>query len=91
MNKNENIRGKLEVAQIEDELKENRLRQFLHVHRGAIDTTLRRIDCLEVTSTLRESGIKLKQKQLERALRTLDLTEWKRMIHLADKLIGTKA
>lgn len=54
--KNENIRGKLKVAPIEDKMRENRVRWFDHVQRRFIDATVRRIDRLEVTGASRGGG-----------------------------------
>lgn len=54
--RNENIRGKLELAPIEDKIRETRLRWFTHVERRSRDVIVSKSDSLEVIGTLKGRG-----------------------------------
>lgn len=89
--KNENIQCKLEVAPMEDKIRETRLRWFGHVQKKPVDATVRKIDWFEVTGTSRDRKIPKKIwieivrndiKTLYLTDNTLDMTEWKSKIHV---------
>ncbi|KAM1099117.1 hypothetical protein TB2_005635 [Malus domestica] len=91
---NEDIRGKVGVAEIEGEMRENRFRCFGHVQRRPTDAPVRR--CHYWTEVQGRRGRGRPRKTLEETLRKdleyLDLTEdmaqnrakWRSRIHIAD-------
>ncbi|KAM1252567.1 hypothetical protein ACFX13_041395 [Malus domestica] len=92
--RNEDIRGKVGVAEIEGKRRENRLRWFGHVQRRPTDVPVRRCD--HGTEVQGRKGRGRPRKTLEETLRKdleyLDLTEdmtqnraqWRSRIHIAD-------
>ncbi|KAM2590328.1 hypothetical protein TB2_042878 [Malus domestica] len=92
--RNEDIRGKVGVAEIEGKMRENRLRWFGHVQRRPTDVPIRRCDY--GTEVLGRRGRGRPRKTLEETLRKdleyLDLTkdmtqdraQWRSKIHIAD-------
>ena len=92
--KNKDIRGKVEAAEMEGKMRENRLRWFGHVQRRPTDTPVRRCD--DGTEVQGRRGRGRPRKMLEETLRKdleyLDLTEdmthdraqWRYRIHIAD-------
>ncbi|KAM2859996.1 hypothetical protein COP2_025345 [Malus domestica] len=92
--RNEDIRGKVGVAEIEGKRRENRLRWFGHVQRRPTDAPVRRCD--HGTEVQGRSGRGRPRKTLDETLRKdleyLDLTEdmtqnhaqWRSRIHIAD-------
>ncbi|KAM1032662.1 hypothetical protein FF1_036269 [Malus domestica] len=92
--RNEDIRGKVGVAEIEGKLRENRLRWFGHVQRRPTNASVRRCDYgIEVQGRRgRGRPKKTLEKTLRKDLKYLDLTEdmtqnraqWRSRIHIAD-------
>ncbi|KAM2796144.1 hypothetical protein COP1_007305 [Malus domestica] len=92
--RNEDIRGKVGVAEIEGKMRENRLRWFGHVQRRPTDAPIRRCD--NGTEVQGRRGRGRPRKTLEETLRKdleyLDLTkdmtqdraQWRSKIHIAD-------
>ncbi|KAM1659569.1 hypothetical protein ACFX2K_002661 [Malus domestica] len=91
---NEDIRGKVGVAEIEGKMRENRLRWFGHVQRRPTDAPVRRSDYGTEVQGLRGRGRPRKtlEETLRKDLEYLDLTEdmtqnraqWRSRIHIAD-------
>ncbi|KAM2265319.1 hypothetical protein EV1_040903 [Malus domestica] len=94
--RNEDIRGKVGVAEIEGNMRENRLRWFEHVQRRPTDTPVRRCDYgTEVQGRMgRGRPRKTLEETLRKDLEYLDLTEdmtqnraqWHSRIHTADPI-----
>ncbi|KAM2067302.1 hypothetical protein ACFX1T_043651 [Malus domestica] len=92
--RNEDIRGKVGVAEIEGKMRENRLRWFGHVQRRPIDAPVRRCDYGTEVQGRRGRGRPRKtlEETLRKDLEYLDLTEdmtqnraqWRSRIHIAD-------
>ncbi|CAN6543933.1 unnamed protein product [Malus baccata var. baccata] len=92
--RNEDIRGKVGVAEIEGKMRENRLRWFGHVQRRPTDAPIRRCDYgTEVQGRMgRGRPRKTLEETLRKDLEYLDLTEdmtqdraqWRSKIHIAD-------
>ncbi|KAM2624012.1 hypothetical protein TB1_031028 [Malus domestica] len=92
--RNEDIRGKVGVAEIEGKMRENRLRWFGHVQRRPTDAPIRRCDY--GTEVQGRKGRGRPRKTLEETLRkdleyldltedmTQDRTQWRSKIHIAD-------
>ncbi|KAM1033960.1 hypothetical protein ACFX2A_038273 [Malus domestica] len=92
--RNEDIRGKVGVAEIEGKMRENRLRWFGHVQRRPTDAPIRRCDYGTEVQGRRGRG--RPRKTLEETLRkdleyldltadmTQDRTQWRSKIHIAD-------
>ncbi|KAM1080085.1 hypothetical protein ACFX2B_014574 [Malus domestica] len=74
---NEDIRGKVGVAEIEGKMRENRLRWFGHVQRRSTDTPVRRCDYGTEVQGRRGRGRPRKtlEETLRKGLDYLDLTE----------------
>ncbi|XP_050137092.1 uncharacterized protein LOC126612666 [Malus sylvestris] len=91
---NEDIRGKVGVAEVEGKMRENRLRWFGHVQRRPIDASVRRCDYGTEVRGRRGRGRPRKtlEETLRKDLEYLDLTEdmtqnraqWRSRIHIAD-------
>ncbi|KAM2674352.1 hypothetical protein EV2_015554 [Malus domestica] len=92
--RNEDIRGKVGVAEIEGKMRENRLRWFGHVQRMPTDAPIRRCDYGTEVQGRRGRGRPRKtlEETLRKDLEYLDLTEdmtqdrtqWRSKIHIAD-------
>ncbi|CAN6720664.1 unnamed protein product [Malus baccata var. baccata] len=92
--RNEDIRGKVGVAKIEGNMRENRLRWFGHVQRRPTDAPVRRCDYGTEVQGRRGRGRPRKtlEETLRKDLEYLDLTEdmtqnraqWRSRIHIAD-------
>ncbi|KAM1766551.1 hypothetical protein ACFX12_044752 [Malus domestica] len=92
--RNEDIRGKVGVAEIEGKMRENRLRWFGHVQRRPTDAPIRRCDYGTEVQGRRGRGRPRKtlEETLRKDLEYLDLTEdmtqdrtqWRSKIHIAD-------
>ncbi|KAM2387188.1 hypothetical protein ACFX1X_039558 [Malus domestica] len=92
--KNEDIRGKVGVAEIEGKMRENRLRWFGHVQRRPTDAPIRRCDYGTEVQGRRGRGRPRKtfEETLRKDLEYLDLTkdmtqdraQWRSKIHIAD-------
>ncbi|KAM1790899.1 hypothetical protein ACFX12_034922 [Malus domestica] len=92
--RNEDIRGKVGVAEIEGKLRENRLRWFGHVQRRPTDAPVRRCDHRTEVQGRRGRGRPRKtlEETLRKDLEYLDLTDdmtqdraqWRSKIHIAD-------
>ncbi|KAM1895076.1 hypothetical protein ACFX13_043897 [Malus domestica] len=92
--RNEDIRGKVGVAEIEGKMRENRLRWFGHVQRRPTDAPIRRCDYGTEVQGRRGRGRPRKtlRETLRKDLEYLDLTEnmtqdrtqWRSKIHIAD-------
>ncbi|KAM1975200.1 hypothetical protein ACFX15_040005 [Malus domestica] len=92
--RNEDIRGKVGVAEIEGKLRENRLRWFGHVQRRPTDAPVRRCDYGTKVQGRRGRGRPRKtlEETLRKDLEYLDLTEdrtqdraqWRSKIHIAN-------
>ncbi|CAN6716432.1 unnamed protein product [Malus baccata var. baccata] len=92
--RNEDIRGKVGVAEIKGKMRENRLRWFEHVQRRSTDASIRRCDYETEVQGRRGRGRPRKtlEKTLRKDLEYLDLTEdmthdraqWRSKIHIAD-------
>ncbi|KAM1018747.1 hypothetical protein ACFX2C_040336 [Malus domestica] len=92
--RNEDIRGKVGVAEIEGKMRENRLRWFGHVQRRPTDAPIRRCDYgIEVQGRRgRGRPRKTLEETLRKDLEYLDLTkdmtqdraQWRSKIHIAD-------
>ncbi|KAM1280162.1 hypothetical protein ACFX15_020552 [Malus domestica] len=92
--RNEDIRGKVGVAEIEGKMRENRLRWFGHVQRRPTDAPI--IRCDYGTEVQGRRGRGKPRKTLEETLRkdlehldltedmTQDRTQWRSKIHIAD-------
>ncbi|KAM2015416.1 hypothetical protein COP2_047002 [Malus domestica] len=92
--RNEDIRGKVGVAEIEGKMRENRLRWFGHVQRRPTDAPIRR--CNYGTEVQGRRGRRRPRKTLEETLRkdleyldltedmTQDRTQWRSKIHIVD-------
>lgn len=50
-NKNNNLWDKLEIAPLEDKMRETRLKWFHHVQRRLIDATVGKVDSSEIIDT----------------------------------------
>ena len=91
---NEDIRGKVGVAEIVGKMRENRLRWFGHVQRRPNDAPVRRCDYGTEVQGRRGRGRPRKtlEETLRKDLEYLDLTEdmtqnraqWRSRIHIAD-------
>ena len=91
---NEDIRGKVGVAEIEGKMRENRLRWFGHVQRRPTDAPIRRCDYGTEVQGRRGRGRPRKtlEETLRKDLEYLDLTkdmtqdraQWRSKIHIAD-------
>ena len=91
---NEDIRGKVGVAEIVGKMRENRLRWFGHVQRRPTDAPIRRCDYGTEVQGRRGRGRPRKtlEETLRKDLEYLDLTEdmtqdrtqWRSKIHIAD-------
>ncbi|KAM1471250.1 hypothetical protein ACFXTO_042189 [Malus domestica] len=91
---NEDIRGKVGVAEVEGKMRENQLRWFGHVQRRPTDAPVRRCDYGTEVRGRRGRGRPRKtlEKTLRKDLEYLDLTEdmtqnraqWRSRIHIAD-------
>ncbi|KAM1362940.1 hypothetical protein EV2_028684 [Malus domestica] len=91
---NEDIRGKVRVAEVEGKMRENRLRWFGHVQRRPTDAPVRRCDYGTKVRGRRGRGRPRKtlEETLRKDLEYLDLTEdmtqnraqWRSRIHIAD-------
>ncbi|KAM1748371.1 hypothetical protein ACFX12_009373 [Malus domestica] len=91
---NEDIRGKVGVAEVEGKMRENRLRWFGHVQRRPTDAPVRRCDYGTEVRGRRGRGRlrKTLEETLRKDLEYLDLTEdmtqnraqWRSRIHIAD-------
>ncbi|KAM2784937.1 hypothetical protein PS2_006010 [Malus domestica] len=92
--RNEDIRGKVGVAEIEGKMRENRLRWFGHVQRRHTDAPIRRCDYGTEVQGRRGRGRPRKtlEETLRKDLEYLDLTkdmtqdraQWRSKIHIAD-------
>ncbi|KAM2752269.1 hypothetical protein EV2_001336 [Malus domestica] len=92
--RNEDIRGKVGVAEIEGKMRENRLRWFGHVQRRPTDAPIRRCDYGTEVQGRRGRGRPRKtlEETLRKDLEYLDLTkdmtqdraQWRSKIHIAD-------
>ncbi|KAM1087697.1 hypothetical protein ACFX2B_013050 [Malus domestica] len=92
--RNEDIRGKVGVAEIEGKMRENKLRWFGHVQRRPTDAPIRRCDYGTEVQGRRGRGRPRKtlEETLRKDLEYLDLTEdmtqdrtqWRSKIHIAD-------
>ncbi|KAM1225087.1 hypothetical protein ACFX2G_044844 [Malus domestica] len=92
--RNEDIRGKVGVAEIEGKMRENRLRWFGHVQRRPTDAPIRRCDYGTEVQGRRGRGRPRKtlEETLRKDLEYLDLTEdmthdrtqWRSKIHIVD-------
>ncbi|KAM2623202.1 hypothetical protein TB2_027734 [Malus domestica] len=91
--RNEDIRGKVGVAEIEGKRRENRLRWFGHVQRRSTDAPVRSDHGTEVQGRRgRGRPRKTLEETLRKDLEYLDLTEdmtqnraqWRSRIHIAD-------
>ncbi|RXH71533.1 hypothetical protein DVH24_018888 [Malus domestica] len=92
--RNENIRGKVGVAEIEENVRKNRLWWFGHVQRRPTDALVRRYDYGTEVQGRRDRG--RPRKTLEETLRkdlqyldptedmTQDRAQWHSRIHIAD-------
>ena len=94
--RNEDIRKMVGVAPIQDKLRENRLRWFGHVQRRPTEAVVRRCDTGVAEGTSRgrgrprlkwESSVNRDMTLLDLTKQmTLDRTEWRRRIHVADPI-----
>ena len=94
--RNEDIRKMVGVAPIQDKLREKRLRWFGHVQRRPTEAVVRRCDTGVAEGTCRgrgrprlkwESSINRDMTLLDLTKQmTLDRTEWRRRIHVADPI-----
>ncbi|KAM1248608.1 hypothetical protein ACFX2J_044403 [Malus domestica] len=92
--RNEDIRSKVGVAEIEGKMRENRLRWFGHVQRRPTDVPIRRCDYGTEVQGRRGRGRPRKtlEETLRKDLEYLDLTkdmtqdraQWRSKIHIAD-------
>ena len=92
--RNEVIRGKLEVASIEDKISDVRLRWVGHIRRRSLDEPMRRCEKLECMDLKRSRGRSKKNwsEVLRHDLKTLGLVDdmaqdrklWKSRIHVVD-------
>ncbi|KAM2360015.1 hypothetical protein ACFXTH_002458 [Malus domestica] len=92
--RNEDIQGKVGVAEIEGNMRENRLRWFGHVQRRPTDAPIKRCDYGTEVQGRRGRGRPRKtlEETLRKDLEYLDLTEdmtqdraqWRSKIHIAD-------
>ncbi|KAM1143650.1 hypothetical protein ACFX2B_032151 [Malus domestica] len=92
--RNEDIRGKVGVAEIEGKMRENRLRWLGHVQRRPTDAPIRRCDYGTEVQGRRGRGRPRKtlEETLRKDLEYLDLTkdmtqdraQWRSKIHIAD-------
>lgn len=76
--KKENIRFKLEIAPRYNKMREIRLRWFGHVQIRLIDTTVRKINCLEITGASRDRGERPKKtriKTVRNDMKAINLTD----------------
>jgi len=94
--RNEQIRGRVGVAPIEEKIVENRLRWFGHVQRRPRDAPVRRVDQTDWSPVKRSRGRPKKtlNEVIERDLRVnnlskdlvFDRAQWRRMIHVVDPI-----
>ena len=92
--RNDIIRRNLDVAPIEDKMRENRLRWFGHVYRRPSDAPVRRSDMIRIDGGKRGRGrpkrtwvetIRLDLAKLNlREDMSLDRRNWRSLIHVAD-------
>ncbi|KAJ7957392.1 Retrovirus-related Pol polyprotein LINE-1 [Quillaja saponaria] len=91
--RNEKIRKKVEVAPIEEKMKENRLRWFGHIQCRPIDAIVKKDDLVQVSGVRCGKGrLKLTWGTvIEKYMATLGITEnvvleqceWRKMIYIA--------
>ncbi|WP_375619007.1 hypothetical protein, partial [Bartonella sp. AC134YNZD] len=92
--RNEKIREMVQVAPIEDKIRENRLIWFGHVQRRPLDAPVRKSDTIDIIGHPRGRGrpkltlVELIRKDMSlgglTTEMTLDRKEWRKKIHVAD-------
>ena len=89
--RNEYIRTKIDVASIEEKMRENRLRWFGHVRYRPTNASVRRVECINLGQVKRAQGRPKKTwmevirqdieaKGLGEGI-LLDRNEWRKLIH----------
>ena len=94
--RNEDIRSLVEIAPIEDKMRENRLRWFGHIGRRPTDAPIRRIEKIDIVQgkKLREKSKMTWMEMVKNNMKLLELEEkmvvdrnvWRRRIYVLDRI-----
>ena len=92
--RNEDICSKIDVALIEEKMRENRLRWFGHVRRRPADAPVRRVEFIKLGQVKRAQGrpkktwMEVIRQDIEAKCLNegilLDRNEWRKLIHVPD-------
>ena len=94
--RNEDIRSLVEVASIEDKMRENHLQWFGHIGRRSMDIPIRRVEKIDIEQgkKLREKPKMIWMKVIKKDMKLLALEErivtnrnvWRKKIHVLDRI-----